>query len=328
MNAGILGIGSYVPDRVVPNAALERATGLSDAWVRERLGIEQRRHCGVGEDVTTMAAKALLDACKKVGIAPCEIDALVTSTTTPGRLMPGLGSDLIAAVGLDLRMAPVDVVGAGCAGAVQILQLGESLVRSGAGTVAVVQSEANSTLMDFDNIGPGEGLALAATIFSDGACCWLLRQCREGTGLLYGSSRTDPAGYEGLALTGQDLHGFTMDAQAVKAFATSRVPALIRDLEAGSGITVGQADLVLLHQANLRLIENVLAALDVPAEKSCTTVQDLGNTVSASVGLTAARAIDTGLLVPGTTVFLAAFGAGWTTAGSVLRWCDGTDFVD
>ncbi|MGW7702478.1 3-oxoacyl-ACP synthase III family protein [Kitasatospora sp. NPDC054768] len=326
MNAGILGIGSYVPDRVVPNAALERATGLSDGWVRERLGIERRRHCDTGEDVTTMAAQALMDACKRAGVAPGEIDALVTSTTTPGRLMPGLGADLIAEVGLDLRMAPVDVVGAGCAGAVGVLQLGESLVRSGAGTVAVVQSEASSALMDFDDIGPSEGLA--ATIFSDGACCWLLRQCREDTGLLYGSSRTDPAGYEGLALTSQDLHGFTMDAQAVKAFASNRVPALIRDLEAGSGIAVGQADLVLLHQANLRLIENVLSGLDVPMEKSCTTVQDLGNTVSASVGLTAARAVDTGLLVPGATVFLAAFGAGWTTAGSVLRWCGEADFVD
>ncbi|MER7671298.1 3-oxoacyl-ACP synthase III family protein [Kitasatospora sp. NPDC096128] len=324
MSAGIVSVGAYVPARAVTNSDLEPLTGLKATWIRERTGIEERRHCAKDEDVVTMAHKAVANACARAGIAVGDIDAVVTSTNTPTFIMPGLGARLMAQSGLTPRSAPVDIVGPGCAGAVSVLQVGEQLVRSGVKLVAVVQSEASSTFMDFDDISPQS--ALAASIFGDGACCWLLRPCRPGSGIVYSSSRTVPEGYEGLVLQGQNLRGFSMDARAVKGFAIKQVPALIRDLEAGSGSAVRDAGLVLLHQANLRLIESVLAGLDVPMSRTCTTVQDLGNTASASVGISAARAIDAGLIQPGVTVFLAGFGSGWTTAGSVLRWCGSSDF--
>ncbi|MFD9061488.1 3-oxoacyl-ACP synthase III family protein [Kitasatospora purpeofusca] len=325
MNVGILGVGAHVPDKVVPNSDLEKPTGLSDTWIREKTGIEQRRHSVTGEPVTDMALQALLDACRRSGIDPREIDALVTSTSTPQAVMPGLGVRLIADAGLKLAMAPLDVVGAGCAGAVGLLHVGARLVEAGVGTVAVVQSEASSSLMRPHDIRKGE--ALPTAIFGDGACCWILRPCRDGAGILFSASRTDPVGNEGLALHGSDIHSFAMDPRAVKRFALREVPALLRRLEEGSGTPVAAADLVLLHQANLRLIEGVLDILDVPVSRTCTTVQDYGNTISASVGITAVRAIDAGLLAPGALVFLAAFGAGWTTNGTVVRWCGPADFV-
>ncbi|MFE2726697.1 3-oxoacyl-ACP synthase III family protein [Kitasatospora sp. NPDC059327] len=325
MNVGILGVGAHVPENVVSNSDLEELTGLTDTWVREKTGIEQRRHCATGEPVADMALHALMDACRRSGIDPGEIDALVTSTSTPAGVMPGLGVRLIADAGLNLAMTPVDVVGAGCAGAVGLLHLGARLVEAGVGTVAVVQSEASSSLMRLHDVRRGE--ALPTTIFGDGACCWLLRPCRDGTGILFNATRTDPAGNEGLALHGTDIHSFAMDPRAVKRFALREVPALLGRLEEGSGTPVAAADLILLHQANLRLIEGVLDILDVPISRTCTTVQDYGNTISASVGITAARAIDAGLLAPGALVFLAAFGAGWTTNGTVVRWCAPADFV-
>lgn len=272
MNVGILGVGAHVPENAVSSSELEKLTGLSAKWVSQKTGIEQRRHSAGGEPVTDMALHALMDACRRSGIDPGEIDVLVTSTSTPQSVMPGLGVRLIADAGLSLAMTPVDVVGAGCAGAVGVLQLGARLVESGVGTVAVVQSEASSSLMRLHDVREGE--ALPTTIFGDGGCCWLLCPCTDGAGILFNAARTDPVGNEGLALHGNDIRSFAMDPRAVKRFALREVPALMRRLEEGSGTPVVDADLVLLHQANLRLIEGVLDILEVPRSRTCTTVQD------------------------------------------------------
>ncbi|MFJ4679173.1 3-oxoacyl-ACP synthase III family protein [Kitasatospora sp. NPDC088783] len=324
-NIGIAGVGAYVPALAVSNSELEAVTGLRDAWVRDRIGVVTRRRLAPDESVTSMAVLAFLDACRRSGISPSEVDMLVTSTNSPERIMPGLGVALMDAAGLDLGAIPVDVVGAGCAGAVGMLHLGARLVGPGARTVAVVASEASSRLMDTVDVRPGE--RLTTTIFGDGATCWLLRECRADRGILFSTSHTNPADNGKLALYGTDVHGFTMDAAAVKSFALREVPSLVSALETGSGFKAGDADLLLFHQANLRLIEAVLDGLDIPRERTVTTVQDYGNTVSASVGITAVRAADAGALRPGALVFLAGFGAGWSTAGSVVRWCSPDDFA-
>jgi 3-oxoacyl-[acyl-carrier-protein] synthase-3 len=319
------GLGSWVPPRVVTNADFERTLDTSDTWIRERTGIRERHFAGPGETTSGMARDASLLALTDAGLGAADIDLIVAATASPDRLLPSMACDVQALIGAS-KAAAFDVIAA-CPGWVYALVVAESMIASGAGERAlVVGSERLSCITDPTDrstavlLGDAAGAAvlvkatgergiLSSYLRSDGTLAELLY--RPGGGAAHPPSEEllkDHSYY--LKMAGREVF-----KAAVRSMADAAACALER-----AGLTGDQVDLLVPHQANMRIITATAEHARIPMERVYVNVDRYGNTSSASIPLALDEARKCGRLEPGMIALLVTFGSGFTWGAVVVRW--------
>ncbi len=301
----ITGYGIAVPDKVVTNDDLSLTLDTNDAWIRERTGIRERR---IGGTTSGLAIEAGLAALERAGRRPDEIDAVILATTTPDQIVPGTSASVQDGIGVTGGAFDVN---AACSGFVYALTVAHGLIAIGAERLLVIGSETLSRITDWDErsvsilVGDGAGAVVVEAVDGPGQ---LLSYRLGADGSLRHLLYCDHGGY--LFMNGKEIF-----RKAVGVVVESAQQAI-----AEAGLTPDQIDLVVPHQANLRIISAACQRLGIPEEKAVVVIDRYGNTSSASIPLALADALDTDRLQAGQHVLLTGFGGGMTWASAVLKW--------
>ena len=327
----ILGTGHYVPPTVVTNDDLAQRFATSDEWIRQRTGIEERRYSTAEDPPAVMGAKALRRACEDAGIEVSEIDCIVLGTLSPDYTFPGsavLVQDILGLGGI----ACIDVRNQ-CTGFLYSLAVADSFVRAGMfKRVAVIGTEVHSTGIDFSDEGRD-----VTVLFGDGAAAAVIGPSDDpDVGFLTHCLHADGSGAQMLWLPDPGSRHFPhraplemyesksvypqMNGKAVFKYACTKLPEVIMEALGKTGYTLQDIDVLVPHQANLRINEMVAKILGFPTDKVVNNIQKYGNTTAASVGIALDEARKDGRIQPGSLVCLAAFGSGFTWAASILRF--------
>jgi len=323
---GVLGLGAYVPDRVMTNDEWAEHVDTSDEWIVARTGIKTRRIAAEDQTTVDLAAAAAERALADAKVAIEEIDEIIVATDTPEVFIPDTASYLQNRLGA--REVPAfDLAGSGCAGFILGLDVARSRAQAGDRKVLLVGVELLTRLMDWKDratcvlfgdaagaavIGRGEGAAeiLGFTAGTDGTQAEIL-------GLEVGGTRA-PFTLDGAQR--RDHKKVVMKGREVFREAVTRMGSAAKEVLAQANVVVDDLKLVIPHQANLRIINAVQKTLAVPDDKIHVNVQDYGNTGSASVPLALWEARNQGRVEPGDLVLLTAFGAGFHWAAALLRF--------
>lgn len=347
--AKIGGIGYYVPERRVTNHDLMKVMDTSDEWIQERTGIVERRYAKRGEEsTTTMGVEAAKIAIERAGITKDDIDFVIFATLSPDYYFPGCGVLLQREMGMK-QVGALDVRNQ-CSGFVYSLSIADQFVKTGMyKNVLVVGSEFHSCGLDFSTRGRN-----VTVIFGDGAGAVVVQPTEEeGKGILTTHLHSDGAMAEKLAYINPGAHGGVflpelkeeygelpefgglfltqrmmdkgniypnMEGQAVFKFAVTKFPEVIREALEKTGYSVEDIDMLVPHQANLRISQFVQRMLKLPNEKVYNNIQRYGNTTAASIPIALCEAYEEGKVKEGDLVCLAAFGSGFTWGSALIRW--------
>ncbi|WP_026630912.1 3-oxoacyl-ACP synthase III family protein [Dyadobacter alkalitolerans] len=328
----ITGLGYYVPDNIVTNNDLTKWMETSDEWIQERTGIRERRYFEHGKDTNySMAAAASRQALERAGLEPNDIDVLVYATITPDYFFPGSAFLMQRELGMDGK--PVIDIRQQCSGFLYALSIADQFIRSGMyKTALVIGSEIQSSWIDKTTAGRN-----TAVIFGDGAGAAVLtatedpQHCILSTHLhadgrfaedLYvkepGSSRPGRAATkEMLDEGGFNVH---MNGNAVFKHAIVRFGEVITEALEANGFQQSDLDLLVPHQANIRISDYVRQQLGLSEAQVVNNIQRFGNTTAASIPIAMAEAWEQGRLQDGNLICLAAFGSGFTWASALIRW--------
>ncbi|MDT5043849.1 MAG: acetoacetyl-CoA synthase [Actinoplanes sp.] len=323
---GILGTGSYLPERVVSNAELATfVRGADPDWAVCKTLIEARRYAAEHEATSDLAIHAARNALQNARTDPDRIDYLIVSTSTGDSPQPPTSSLVQHAIGAT-RAACFDI-NVVCAGFVFALQLGRSLILANPGAVVlVVAADVYSRILDFDD-------RRTSVLFGDGAGAAVLGAVDDGTGILdvelvtrgdanqliyvqAGGSRR-PASAQTVADGG---HWFRMDGRGVRDFVLDGVPPVINDLLKRSGVTAEDVQHFVPHQANGMMIREVVEAAGLQHAQTHLVLDRYGNTGSASIPIALDEAARSGALQNRDLVLLAGFGGGMAVGASLIRW--------
>jgi 3-oxoacyl-[acyl-carrier-protein] synthase-3 len=317
----ILGIGTYRPERVVPNAELVEAIDSSDEWIQQRSGIKERRFAGPDETVQMMSVAASRQALERAGIDAAQIDCVVVATVSHMLQTPAIATAIAHELGT--QNAPAFDISAACAGFCHGIALGSDMVRGGSAKhVLVIGVERLTDITSLNDRG-------TAFIFADGAGAAVVGPSDEvGIGpVVWGSDgeqfdliRQDEDWRDVLAQESPEMPHLIMQGSAVFRWASF---AMAKTAEAAldkSGITVDDLDVFVPHQANMRIIDAMARSMKLPARvKIARDIAEQGNTSAASIPLALGRMIDEGQAKSGDTALLIAFGAGLSYAAQVVR---------
>jgi 3-oxoacyl-[acyl-carrier-protein] synthase-3 len=332
----IVATGRYLPDHVMTNADLEKIVDTNDAWITERTGIRERRIADKDTGAADMGAAAARIAMTRAGITAGEVDVIICSTATPDRLLPSTACDIQALLGAT-NAAAYDV-SAACSGFIFGLQAAEGHIAAGrAEIVLVIATEKMSGIVDWTD-------RQTCVLFGDGAGAAVVRKApangtnsgssgNRGHSVLSNFIRSDgtlaellwrPAGgvrvpMDLAVLDTKDhlvkMAGREVFKSAVRSMAEAADQALVR-----AGLTGDDIDLLVPHQANMRIIESTAKYASIPMDRVFVNIEKYGNMSSATVPIALDEAAEQGRLKPGDNVLMVAFGAGFTWASSVLRW--------
>lgn len=316
MTGRIIGLGSYLPEKIVTNDDLSQLVETSDEWITERTGIK-RRHISDHKTETTsyMAGVAAQRAIEDAGISGSEIDLIVAASTTPDLVLPSIACTVQKAVGATENCGCFDVNSA-CPGWIAAFLTAQSYIEAGRAKKAlVVGAETLSNYVDWEDRG-------TCILFGDGAGCAVLEAC-EGNPVesimrsscvrgdcLYCENMKQPDRLDDPEFL--KVTSFQMAGRDVFRFAVTEVPKIVKDVIAKAGVTVEDIDWFLLHQANARIIEATAKKLKIDIEKFPMTLQDTGNTSSASIPSLMDFMKREGKLKKGQKIVTASFGGGLT----------------
>lgn len=321
----VVSTGRYLPERVLTNADLERLVDTSDEWIRERTGIRERRIACAEMGAAEMGAEAARIAMERAGVEPGEVDLIVVSTATPDRLLPSTACDVQALLGAT-NAAAFDV-SAACSGFLYAMSVAEGHLAAGRGEIAlVVATEKMSAITDWTDRS-------TCVLFGDGAGAVVVKRSENGRGVLSSFMRSDGSLAELLWRPGggarvpfdetvleERSHLIKMAGREVfKAAVRSMAEAADQALQR-AGLTGEDIDLLVPHQANIRIIEATAKYADIPMDKVYVNVDRYGNMSSATLPVALDEALEEGRIRPGAHVLMVAFGAGFTWASSVVRW--------
>jgi 3-oxoacyl-[acyl-carrier-protein] synthase-3 len=323
--ATIAGTGMYVPERVLTNADFERMVDTTDAWIVERTGIRERRIAAPDQASSDLALIASRRALASAGLEPDAIDHIVLATTTPDRILPSCACTLQHKLGA--RRAVAYDMFAACTGFVFGVGLARSLIGSRmADTVLVVGVETLSRIVDYTDRN-------TCVLFGDGAGAVVMRPCATDEGILAVDMQSDgalgevlevPAGISrnpaSIATVQAREHFIRMQGKKLYPFAVRSMEDSMRRCMALAGIGWHQLEVVIPHQANIRIIDAVRERLGLPAEKMPVNIDRYGNTSSASIPITLDELVRSGRLKPADHVGFCAFGGGATWGASLARW--------
>ncbi|MBX3726626.1 MAG: ketoacyl-ACP synthase III [Xanthomonadales bacterium] len=321
MYSRIAGTGSYLPDKVLSNADLERIVDTTDAWIQERTGIRQRHVAADGQTTADLAEMAALRAMEAAGVTAADIDMLVVGTTTPDLIFPSTACLVQARLGAN-GCAAFDV-NAACSGFIYALSMADKFVRSGQSKCAlVIGAETLTRMIDWTDRG-------TCVLFGDGAGAVVLKPSEE-TGILSTHLHAD-GGYKELLFNPVGVsagfidepgHGVKVKMIGNELFKVA-VRALARTAEealAANELPQDALDWLVPHQANLRIITATARHLGLPMERVIVTVDRHGNTSSGSVPLALDEAVRDGRIQRGQLLLMEAFGGGITWGSALLRY--------
>ncbi len=321
LRSAVTGVGGYLPERVVTNAELSERVDTTDAWIRERTGIAERRQVAEGQATSDLAFESAKAALAAAGRTPAELDLIIVATTTPDLTFPSVAAIVQRKLGCPILVA-FDIQ-AVCSGFVYALSVADGFVARGLSKCAlVIGAESMTKLMDYDDRG-------TCVLFGDGAGAVVLEPV-EGAGdttdrgLLGFALRCDGTKQDllyvdgGPSTTGTVGH-LRMAGQQVFRHAVVNITEGVEAAARVAGIAVPDVDWFIPHQANMRILQGVAHRLGVSEDKVICTVDRHANTSAASIPLAMAEAIADGRIRPGQLLLLEAMGGGLTWGACVLR---------
>lgn len=337
IHARISGLGKYNPERILTNAELERMVETSDTWIRERTGVRERRIAADDETTSTLSYRASLQALEQAEIAPEELDLIIAATCTPDGMLPSVAS--LVQEQLGARRAAAFDINATCVGFLTGLATATQFIQTGAyKRVLVIGAEVLSRIIDWTDRGTcvlfGDGAGAVVLEASDrgGPLSFVLHSDGAGAKALYAhgpAARPVDGGTKALASKGstaRPLDGdpgcfyVQMDGKAIFKFAVQAMEQAAREALNSAGLTVDDIDLLVPHQANLRIIDATAKRLGLPIERAMVNVDRYGNTSAASIPMALREAYEEGRLHDGDRVVLVAFGGGLVWGAMVLEW--------
>ena len=317
----IVGIGSYLPPRVLTNSDLEKMVDTSDAWIIERTGIKSRHIAAQNEYTSDLAVKAALNALENAGMAAQDLDMIILATTTPDETLPATATKVQKALGMTHGFA-FDIQ-AVCSGFMFALATADNYIRSGAvRTVLVIGAETLSKIVDWKDRN-------TCVLFGDGAGAVIL-QASEGdgtskdTGILATALRSDGTYHDILKTTGGPSTTGTagyiyLEGREVFRHAVTNLADIARQVMADAGIESQDIDCLVPHQANSRIIEGTAKKLSMSMDKVVLSFPTHGNTSAASIPLALDFGVKSGQIKQGDLLLLESMGGGFTWAGSLIR---------
>ena len=322
--ARIIGMGSYLPKRVLTNQDFEKMVDTTDEWIVTRTGIKERRIAAEDEftsDMGTAAARKALDSC---GVSPDEIDLILVATLTPDYISNATGALIQTALGAS-KAAAVDIQAA-CSGFIYALSMAKAYIESGMyKNILLVASERMSTYVNYKDRGTcilfGDGAA-AAVVSTEGEGLAIKNVCLGADGKLAeivyipgGGSRHPPSERS----IKEELHYFRMEGKEVFKHAVRKMGAAAKECLDKAGLTTEQINWFVPHQANLRIMDALAKNFQIPDEKMYKTVQKYGNTSASSLAIALDELMQEHALNFGDNILLVAFGAGLAWGASLLK---------
>jgi 3-oxoacyl-[acyl-carrier-protein] synthase-3 len=317
--ATITGWGKYAPPAVLTNADLETVMDTSDEWITSRSGIKERRISHVG--TSDMAAAAGREALAAAGLAPEDIDLVVVATCTPDRTVPSVASFVQKKMAL-VNAGSLDI-NAACSGFVYGLAVVNGMVATGAAhRVLLIGAERLSAHLDLED-------RATAVLFGDGAGAVVLEGTEGTDGVLAVNTHADGTLTEILAITGTGTErafdptvteAILMEGREVFRHAVTRMGEAAIEAITAAGMGVEDVDLLITHQANIRIIDATARRLELAPEQVYVNIASYGNTSAASIPIALAEALEQGVVDPGDVVVFAAFGGGLTWGAAAVRW--------
>ncbi len=324
--AAITGTGSYVPDKILTNFALEKMVNTSDEWIRQRTGIVERRIADEDMATSDLGIRAARQAIKMAEIDPLDIDMIIVGTVTPDALFPSTACYVQKGIGA--KKAAAFDLSAACAGFIYGLDLADGMIKSGRyDTILVIGGEIFNKILDWTDRG-------TCVLFGDGAGAAILQGTDEPKGILSSYIGSD-GDYSDVNLLGmpaggsrmppshetidQKLHTIKMRGREVFKLGVRIMPEAAQHALNLAGLTVDDIDLLIPHQANMRIIEAVGDRLGIPREKVFVNVEKYGNTSAATTIIALDEAIREERAKPGDLVLMVTFGAGLTWGSTVIR---------
>ncbi|HEY9183677.1 MAG TPA: beta-ketoacyl-ACP synthase III [Gammaproteobacteria bacterium] len=321
MYSRIVGTGKYLPERVLTNADLEKMVDTTDEWIRTRTGIEHRHIAADDEATSDLAYKASLVAMKDAGVAPSDIDLVLVGTTTPDLIFPNVACLVQEKLGIR-NGGPAFSLEAACSGFVYGLVVADQFIRTGqARRALVIGAETMSRIIDWKD-------RETCVLFGDGAGAVIL-EAAEQPGIMYSTLGADgryrellyaSSGVSTRHRAGSDIAALRMKGNEVFKVAVKTLENLVDDVVKKNNLEKGQIDWLIPHQANIRIISATAKRLQMPMERVVLTVQEHGNTSSASVPMALDTAIRDGRIKRGDLLLLEAFGGGFTWGASLVRY--------
>ncbi|EEM90817.1 3-oxoacyl-[acyl-carrier-protein] synthase 3 [Bacillus thuringiensis serovar pulsiensis BGSC 4CC1] len=305
---GILGIGRYVPEKVVTNHDLEKIMDTSDEWIRTRTGIAERRIADDTIDTSYMAVEASKKALEDAGISGEDIDLILVATVTPDRAFPAVACVIQEAIGAK-HAAAMDL-SAACAGFMYGMITAQQFIQTGTyKNILVVGSDKLSKIVDWNDRN-------TAVLFGDGAGAIVMGAVSEGKGVLSFELGADGSGGKHLY---QDEY-VMMNGREVFKFAVRQLgDSCLRVLDK-AGLTKEDVDFLVPHQANIRIMESARERLNLPQEKMSMTIEKFGNTSASSIPIAMVEELQNGRIQDGDLIILVGFGGGLTWGAVALRW--------
>ena len=323
--AHITGWGMAVPERVLTNHELSLMVDTSDEWIRSRTGISERHIAAANESTATLAIEAAIKALTIANLAPDQVDLIIVASATPEHIFPAtacLVQDQIGAI----KAGAFDL-SAACSGFIYALNMAAQAIRSGSlNNVLVIGAE---TLSRFTNWQDRN----TCILFGDGAGAFVLQASETPGGVLSTVLRSDGSGADLLSLpaggsfmpashetVNNDQHFIHMNGREVFRFATRVMSQATREVVEAANLKLDDVNLIIPHQANLRIIDSAARSLEIPLERFLVNVERYGNTSTASIPIATCEAFQQGRLKPGDNVVFVGFGAGLTWGAALLQW--------
>lgn len=328
-HAHIIGWGCYLPDRVLTNEELSHMVETSDDWIYQRTGIRERRIAASNETTATLAFEAAARALAVAGVQPSQIDLIIVATSTPEYMFPSTACQVQDYLGAT-RAGAFDM-SAACSGFVYALHMATQAIATGSSSIAlVIGSETMSRVLDWQDRG-------TCVLFGDGAGAVVLKGYSVPGGVLAATLGADGSGSDllslpalypnvvpvnGIDFTSNGHHKNTVDmnGRQVYRFATNVVATSILEAVERADLTLDDIDLIVPHQANMRIVEAAAKKLKIPVDKFFMNVDRTGNTSAASIPLALCEAVQDGRLGPNDNVVFVGFGGGLTWAAAVVQW--------
>lgn len=328
MTVYITGVGMYVPERVVSNEDIAQKLGLTPEQIYKSSGIRRRRWASSGTLTSTLAANALRLAIRDAGITNEDIDFVLFGTMTPDRLIPGTAS--IMQRNLELREIPCLDIRAACCNALYGLQLSKALIVSGeARIVSLCLAEIQSSRLDLS-----EKSGTTSMLFGDGASALIISSRKRENSLeiidVFTAANGDYADDLGIRCPGTEFGSIysedfdedfnpRMTGQTVIINASRKIVAACKLILQRNDLSVADIDWIVPHQANFNLLAQIGRSLKFPVKNIISTLEDYGNTSSASIGIALDSLYKSGRIKPGDYILLPAFGAGFTWGAALCR---------
>ncbi|MEE8326908.1 MAG: beta-ketoacyl-ACP synthase III [candidate division NC10 bacterium] len=321
----IAGTGSYLPEKIITNADLEKMVDTTDEWIVSRTGIRERRMAAPEEATSDLATNAAREALEMAEVDPADLDLIVVATLTPDHYFPSTAGFVQRNLGA-VKAAAFDIEAA-CTGFIYALTIGDLFIRTGTyKRVLIIGAEVLTRFLDWEDRN-------TSVLFGDGAGAAVLVPGEGDRGIVSTHLHSDgrmaellytPAGVSRMPITkeaiDQKLNTVKMQGNEVFKIAVTKLSEVVDEVLKANDLNEKDIDFLVPHQANFRIIRATARKLKLPMEKVIVTVDRHGNTSAASVPMALDVAVRSGKIVPGNRVLLEAFGGGFTWGAALVRW--------